>query len=113
MVSTFRQHLDCMSSGEQSTLVLKTFKGFILYNTHAHAGLLSCDPVEQTRQETEKVRTLKMLSYSRQCLLGIKLHPKLTQHKKSGPDIVGWPCQMLQTFDPTNVRWMLGEMSKQ
>ena len=41
----------------QSSLVLKAFKGFILHIAHAHARLLSCDPVRQTRQKPDTLRT--------------------------------------------------------
>ena len=37
--------------------------------------------------------------------------PDIDPTQKSGPDKVGWPCQTLPTFDPTNVGWKSGEMS--
>ena len=65
---------------------------------HAHQGLFfSGDPVKQT-QHSENNRNVG--SMSGQCLLGIKL-PTSTQHTKSTPDIVRWPCQMLPKSDPT------------
>ena len=112
-VPTFCRHLDRTRLGKQSSLVLKIFKAFTLYNTHAPSRTFVVGPCQTYTTENRYIENNRNVGLmSGQCLFRMKLHPTLTQHKKSAPDIVGSPCQTLPIFDPTNVGCTLGEMSR-
>mgnify|MGYP001795532617 CR=1 FL=1 len=58
----------------------KDFSFIICMHTCVHPWLCLCDPVKRAWQEPDAVKTLEMLG---QCLLGNKLHLKVTQKLRS------------------------------
>ena len=81
-------------------------KDLPLVNTHALPGLLSCDPVKWTRQESHTVKTIKVFGWCRDNVCSESNFTDIDPKQK----IRYKHCRTLPTFDPTNLKCMLDEM---